>query len=68
SLFLTRPALAHYTARREDVLEAARELFAELVSGRVRVAAPGRVASGAAAEAHRALEERRTTGSTILVP
>ncbi|MCE5245494.1 quinone oxidoreductase, partial [bacterium] len=38
SLFLTRPALAHYTARREDVLEAARELFAELVSGRVRVA------------------------------
>ena len=68
SLFLTRPALAHYTARREDALAGARELFAELLAGRVRVAAPRRFALGEAAEAHRALEERRTTGSTILVP
>ncbi len=68
SLFLTRPTLFSYTARREDLEEGARELFAVLLSGKVRVEASHRWPLAQAADAHRALEGRRTTGSIILVP
>jgi NADPH2:quinone reductase len=68
SLFLTRPTLMTYTARREDLLAAAAELFTVVRSGAVRVEVTGRLPLAEAAEAHRALESRRTTGSIVLLP
>ena len=68
SLFLTRPTLFSYTARREDLEEAARELFAVLQSGQVCIDVKARWPLARAADAHRALEGRKTTGSIVLVP
>jgi NADPH2:quinone reductase len=68
SLFLTRPTLFSYTARREDLEEGARELFAVLRSGQVRIEVKHRWPLARAAEAHRALEGRQTTGSIVLLP
>jgi NADPH2:quinone reductase len=68
SLFLTRPTLFSYTARREDLEEGARELFGVLQSGKVRAEVGHRWPLAQAADAHRALEGRRTTGSIVLVP
>lgn len=68
SLFLTRPTLFNYIATRPALDAAARELFAAVKSGAVRVRIGQRYALTDAAEAHRDLEGRRTTGSTVLVP
>lgn len=68
SLFLTRPSLFHYIARREDLITAARELFSVVKSKAVRVRVQQTYALKDAAEAHRDLEARRTTGSTLLIP
>ncbi len=68
SLFLTRPTLFHYIARREDLLATARELFAAVKSKAVRVRIGQTYRLADAAEAHRDLEARRTTGSTVLLP
>jgi len=68
SLFLTRPTLFSYTARREDLEDGARELFGVLRSGKVRVEVKHRWPLAQAADAHRALEGRQTTGSIVLVP
>jgi NADPH:quinone reductase len=66
SLFLTRPTLFNYVAAREELEQSAHELFAMVESGKVRVDIRQRFALKDAAAAHRALEARRTTGSTIL--
>lgn len=66
SLFLTRPTLFHYIATREELEQAAGELFEMLTSGKVKVELNQRFALKDAAEAHRALEARKTTGSTVL--
>lgn len=68
SLFVTRPSLMHYTAQREDLEALGRELFAVVGSGRVRIEVCQRYALRAAAMAQRDLEDRRTTGSSILLP
>ena len=68
SLFITRPTLMHYTARREDLVELGQALFAEVLAGRVKIEINQRYALRDAAQAHRDLEARQTTGSTILVP
>jgi NADPH:quinone reductase len=68
SLFLTRPTLFTYIATRAALEAAARELFAVVKSKRVRVRIGQRYRLTEAAEAHRDLEARRTTGSTVLVP
>lgn len=68
SLFLTRPTLFNYIATREALDAAARELFAAVKSRAVRVRIGQRYALTDAAQAHRDLEGRRTTGSTVLVP
>lgn len=68
SLFLTRPTLFTYSARREDLLAMAGELFDVVGSGRVRVEINQRHPLKDAATAHRDLEARRTTGSTVLLP
>ena len=68
SLFLTRPSLMQYTARREDLVAAARDLFDIVLSGKVKIEVNQRYPLREAAQAHRDLEARKTTGSTILLP
>ncbi len=68
SLFLTRPTLVDYTAARDDLLAAARELFDIVGAGGVSIRVNARYALQDAAQAHRDLEARRTTGSSLLLP
>jgi NADPH2:quinone reductase len=68
SLFLTRPTLVNYTSSREDLLTAARELFTVVKKGAVKIAVNQRYPLREAAQAHRDLESRKTTGSTVLLP
>ncbi len=68
SLHLTRPLLFDFIATRADLEAGAGELFPLLVSGAVRVEIGQRYALRDAAEAHRDLEARRTTGATVLLP
>ncbi|MEO8454257.1 MAG: quinone oxidoreductase [Sphingomicrobium sp.] len=66
SLFLTRPTLYDYIVTRTELERAASELFEMVTSGKVKVEVKQRIPLKDAAEAHRALEGRKTTGSTIL--
>jgi NADPH2:quinone reductase len=68
SLFLTRPTLFHYTASVEQLDETAADLFDVIEKGAVKIAPPTRYALADAAQAHRDLEARRTTGSLVLAP
>jgi NADPH2:quinone reductase len=68
SLFLTRPTLMTYTATREALLAAARELFAVVKSGKVKIVINQTYPLRDAAQAQRDLESRKTTGSTVLIP
>jgi NADPH2:quinone reductase len=68
SLFLTRPTLFNYIGTREELTAAARELFAAVRTKKVRVVIGQKYPLSRAADAHRDLEGRRTTGSTVLVP
>jgi NADPH2:quinone reductase len=68
SLFATRPTLNHYTASRADLLATARDLFDVVDQGHVKIAVNQTYALQNAAEAHRDLEARKTTGSTVLIP
>jgi NADPH2:quinone reductase len=66
SLFLTRPTLFHYIATRPELEQSATDLFDVVRAGKVKVEVKQRFALKDAAEAHRALEARETTGSTVL--
>ena len=68
SLYITRPVLWHYTARREDLLALGAELFEMVGSGKVKIEVNQTYALADVAQAHGDLEARRTTGSTILLP
>jgi len=68
SLFATRPTLNHYAAKRDDLLKMANELFEVVASGAVKIPVNQKYALKDAQKAHRDLEGRATTGSTILVP
>ena len=68
SLYLTRPTLMTYTASRADLEASARALFDVVAGGAVRITVNQTFPLAEAADAHRALESRRTTGSTILTP
>jgi NADPH2:quinone reductase len=68
SLFATRPTLNHYVATREALLATANDLFEMVSSGKVKIPVNQRYALKDAAQAHRDLESRKTTGSTILLP
>ncbi len=68
SLFLTRPTLVTYTAKREDLVAAAKDLFDVVLSGKVKIEVRQRYALKDAVQAHRDLEARKTTGSTLLIP
>jgi NADPH2:quinone reductase len=68
SLYVTRPTLQTYTARREDIEQTSKDLFDIVLSGKVKIEINHRYALKDAAQAHRDLEARKTTGSTILIP
>ncbi len=68
SLYVTRPTLATYTAKREDLVRYAEALFDVVAKGAVKIRVNQTFALKNAAEAHRALEARKTTGSTIFLP
>ncbi|MCW5713862.1 MAG: quinone oxidoreductase [Bauldia sp.] len=68
SLFMTRPNLANYISDRAELEEAAAALFAMIASGSVRVRIDRRLPLAGAADAHRALEARQTSGSIVLLP
>ncbi|MEJ2478924.1 MAG: quinone oxidoreductase [Acidihalobacter sp.] len=68
SLYVTRPTLVHYTATREDLLACAGELFDQVLSGAVKIEVNHTYPLAEAAQAHRDLEARKTTGSTVLLP
>ena len=68
SLYVTRPTLFHFIETREKLLGAADELFDLVQSGKLSVRIGQRYALKDAAQAHRDLEARKTTGSTILLP
>ncbi len=68
SLFLTRPSLMHYTAKRPDLLGHAGDLFEVVLSGAVKIEVRQEYALKDASEAHRDLEGRKTTASTVLLP
>src|SRR6201993_5018719 len=68
SLFATRPTMNTYVAKREDLLAIANSLFSTVASGKVKIPVNQRYALKDAAKAHRDLEGRKTTGSSILVP
>ncbi len=66
SLYLTRPTLFHYIATRQQLEQSAKELFDMVTSGKVKIEVQQRFPLKDAAEAQRALQARKTTGSTIL--
>ena len=68
SLYLTRPSLGNYTATRSELEASAKSLFKMVKSGKVKIAIDQHYPLGEAAQAHRDLESRKTTGQTVLVP
>ena len=68
SLYVTRPTLATHIASRADLIERANSLFDVVKSGKVKIETTKRYKLADAAQAHRDLEGRKTTGSIVLVP
>jgi NADPH2:quinone reductase len=68
SLFATRPTLNTYVAKREDLVKTANDLFDVVASGAVKIPVNQKYPLKDAQKAHRDLESRGTTGSTILLP
>ena len=68
SLYATRPTLFSYATNRESTTKMADEMFALVLAGKIRSEARQRFALKDAADAHRALEARATTGATLLIP
>ena len=68
SLFATRPTLNNYVARREDLVATANDLFEVVMSGKVKIPINQKYPLKDAQQAHRDLESRGTTGSSILIP
>ena len=68
SLYVTRPSLATYTAKRADLEKVAADLFDVVAKGAVKIEVNQTFPLKDAAAAHIALESRKTTGSTVLLP
>jgi NADPH2:quinone reductase len=68
SLYMTRPTLVHYTAKREDLLATAKDLFDVVIGGKVKIPVNQKYPLKEAQKAHRELHGRETTGSSILLP
>jgi NADPH2:quinone reductase len=68
AIFLTRPGLGQYTATRAELLQRAGDLFDWIASGKLKLRISRTLPLKDAAEAHRLLEGRKTTGKVLLIP
>ena len=68
SLYITRPTLGTYIAKRDDLLSGAKELFGLIAAEKIQIQVNQRYPLREVARAHRDLEDRKTTGSTVLLP
>ena len=68
SLYLTRPSLGHYSATREELLSRANDVIGWVSKGELKLRIEKTFALSDAAEAHRELESRRTTGKLLIIP
>jgi NADPH:quinone reductase len=68
SLYVTRPSMGAYTSTRADLLASANALFAMVTAGRIKIAVNQTYPLSRVADAHRDLEARKTTGSTVFLP
>jgi NADPH2:quinone reductase len=68
SLFVTRPSLAHYTLNREELLQRSGDIFKWLAAGELKLRIDKTFPLSEAAEAHRQLESRKTSGKVLLIP
>ena len=68
SLYVTHPSLIDYTATRAELLETANDLFAMVGSGKIKIEINHTYPLREAAQAHRDVESRKTTGSVVLIP
>ena len=68
SLFLTRPAIMHYMAKREDLISSANDLFIVIEKGVLKSNVNHTYPLSEVGKAHRAIENRETTGATVLIP
>jgi NADPH2:quinone reductase len=68
SLFITRPSMLSYTLSSEELQQSSNDLFAKILAGDVHIEINQRYALADVQQAHRDLESRKTTGSTILLP
>jgi len=68
SLFFTRPSLAHYVAAQDELLDRAREVFSWVASGELSVRVGARYSLDQAQQAHQDLEDRLTTGKSLIIP
>ena len=68
SLFLTRPAIMHYMEKREDLVNSANDLFEILKTGKIKSNVNHLYPLSEVSEAHKAIEERKTIGATVLIP
>ncbi|CAI9092008.1 OLC1v1027139C1 [Oldenlandia corymbosa var. corymbosa] len=68
SLTLTRPSMMHYTSTQDELLESAGEVFANIVSGVLKVRVNHTYPLSEAAQAHADIESRKTSGSVVLIP
>ena len=68
SLYVTRPTLATYIASRADLVKRSNDLFSVVKSGKVKIETTKKYKLADAAQAHRDLEGRQTTGSVVLIP
>jgi NADPH2:quinone reductase len=68
SLFITRPTLFTYTAETAELRQSSADLFARILSGDIRIEVNQRYALADVQQAHRDLETRATTGSSVLLP
>lgn len=68
SLYVTRPTLASFATKRDELVAASQELFDHVLAGRIKVGPRQSYALKDAQQAHRDLEARKTTGSTVLIP
>ncbi|TDG14825.1 quinone oxidoreductase [Seongchinamella unica] len=68
SLYITRPTMLSYTATEEELRQSSEDLFSRILSGDIRVEINQRYPLAEVQQAHRDLESRKTTGSTVLIP
>jgi len=68
SLFITRPTMLTYTATTEELQQSSQDLFDRVLSGDIKIEINQRYALADVQQAHRDLESRKTTGSTVLLP